>query len=405
MAMIQQRGIASKGIRGSELELMIMLFPFFVPQYIMNLGFVSTLVEFYKLCVLFYVVINIRKTDSDLPLAFYLVMIFKGLDLIPFLLGNSFSFRTLYLWVKDFYSVILLCYIIVAACRKDYFGAVQKIYWILSMWIILHILCFYGTGIELIGIRTKISHSFIVCMTLCLVTKELSGKRFRLYDYIFLGLSIVYIVNRSISTVILTTAALFIGYFLVNIKSARKIINYYFMITAGIILNLSILFLRIQYFFSWMIVGILHEDLSLNKRTYIWDDVIRQLGEKLWLGHGIMGENRRTVQVNIVDPDIGMNLDSPIQVHNQLLSILYFNGVIGLGLFVAMLLSAGSRIRKCLNKRVAILLIFGMTAITLAGIAELASENFSFYVLLMCVAVCDYSNKDERFVEDRGIKR
>jgi hypothetical protein len=390
--MIDQKVINGRSISSSELEFMILVFPFFVPQYLMNLGNISTFVELYKLCVLFYVVINIRKTDLHFPLTLVLVIFFKTLDLIPFLFGNHFVLRTFYLWVKDFYSVTLLCFIIYKSCKKDYYGTVQKAYWILSLWIILHVIAFYATGIELLGIRTKISHSFIVCLTLCLVAKELSLKKFSIYDLIFLGLSIFYIINRSISTVILTTAALFIGYYLAKSDLARRVINYFVMVSAGLVINLTVLFLRIQNYFKWLIVDLLNEDLSLNKRTYIWDDVLRQCRERLWLGHGIIGENRRTVLVNIVDPDIGMNLDAPIQVHNQLLSILYFNGVIGLGLYIAVLLSAGARIKACLNKRVAILLIFGMTAIMLAGIAELSSENFSFYALLMFIAMCDYSN-------------
>lgn len=405
LRMIEKRGIANLSIKSSELELLLMLFPFFVPQYIMNLGAVSSMIELYKLGLLFFVVINIRKEDSHLPVAFYLVIVFKSLDLIPFLLGNAFAFRTLYLWFKDFYSVILLCYIIYLACKQDYYSTVQKLYWLLSVWIILHILCFYATGIELLGIRTKISHSFIVCLTLCLISQELSGSKFKIYDYVFLGLSLFYIIDRSISTVMITSAALFIGYFLAYLEFAHQLIHYVILVSAGMILNLSVLFLRIQDYFSWLLVDLLNEDLSLNKRTYIWDDVLRQCREKLWLGHGIIGENRRTVQVNIVDPDAGMNLVSPIQVHNQLLSILYFNGVIGLGVFFAMLLTAGARMKACRNKRVVILLVFGMTAITLAGIAELSCENFGFYALLMSVALCDYSNERWPIIRNRRTAR
>jgi len=392
MTMIDQKGIDGLSISSSELEFILLLFPFFIPQYLMNLSYISTFVEGYKLCALFYVLINIRKDNLNIPIALYLVIIFKILDLIPFLQGSTLSMRTLYLWTKDFYSVLLLCYIIFLECKRDYVSAVQKLYWILSIWIVLHVIIFYTTGIELLGIRTKISHSLIVCLTLCLAAKELGQKRFSIYDYIFLGLSIFYIINRSISTVILTTSALFIGYYLAKFSFAYRIFNYFAIITACITLNLSILFFRIQNYFSWLLVDLLHEDLSLNKRTYIWDDVIRQCREKVWLGHGISGENRRTVLVNIVNPDIGMNLTDPIQVHNQLLSILYFNGVIGLGLFLAILLTAGVRIKACVNKRVVILLIFGMAAITIAGIAELSSENLSFYVLLMFIALCDHSN-------------
>lgn len=401
MNMPEQKAVASLSLKSSELELLVLLFPFFVPQYVMNLGVVSSLIELYKLGVLFFVVINIRRKDINLPVAFYLVMVLKVLDLIPFLLGNAFDFRTLYLWFKDFYSVVLVCYIIFLACKRDYYSAVQKLYWILSLWIILHILCYYAVGIELLGIRTKISYSFIVCLTLCLIAQELSGTRFKLYDYVFWGLSLFYIVDRSISTVIITSAALFIGYFLAYFAFAHRIINYVIMITAGLVLNLSILFMRIQKFFSWLIVDMLNEDLSLNKRTYIWDDVMRQCREKLWLGHGIIGENSRTVQVDIVDPEVGMNLVSPIQVHNQLLSILYFNGLIGLSVFIAMLLSAGSRMKNCRNKRVVILLVFGMTAMTLAAIAELSCESFSFYALLMFVTLCDDSNERSQITGNR----
>jgi len=144
-----------------------------------------------------------------------------------------------------------------------------------------------------------------------------------------------------------------------------------------------------------LIVDILHENLYLNARTFIWDSVIPKCFDKLWLGHGIAGENTRGVYMYIVDPVLGLHIDGSMQVHNQLLSVFYFNGIIGLGLFMGMILSAGSRLKKCLNKRAVVLLTFGMTAIVLAAITELSCENIYFYVLLMCVAVCDYSNKSK----------
>jgi len=380
-------------IRKSDLRLMLILLPFFIPQYIMNLGRVSLAVELYKILVLFYVFGSSKKNEDGLPLVLYLVVIFKVLDLIPFLLGDGFSLRTLYLWSKDFYTVFLICYIIIIECKRDYKNIIQKLYWIMSLWIILHVICFYATGIELVGIRTKLSHSYIVCLTLCLVCKELSGRRFKIYDSIFLVLSIYYIFDRSISTLIVTTAVLFIGYFLAQRRLIQAVCNYYVLISAGIILNLSILFLRIQNYFKWLIVDILHENIYLNARTFIWDSVIPKCLEKLWLGHGITGENTRGVYIYVLDPVQGLHIDGSMQVHNQLLSVLYFNGIIGLGLFIGMILSAGTRLKKCINRRIAVLLTLGMTAIVLAAIAELSCENIYFYVLLICVAVSDYSNK------------
>lgn len=92
----------------------------------------------------------------------------------------------------------------------------------------------------------------------------------------------------------------------------------------GVLWTLIIVF-RIQDLFEWLIVGILHKNLSLTNRIYIWDGILSQVLQKPIWGHG------RSETVNIFFLRLQhANLSS----HNQVLQTLYEGGFVGLAVFV-----------------------------------------------------------------------
>lgn len=132
------------------------------------------------------------------------------------------------------------------------------------------------------------------------------------------------------STMLITTSLVFVlGIMRNNILSGISIAHY---ILIYVILEVGIVFVRIQSVFSFLIVNILHRNLSFTGRTALWDYYINQF-----------------IEENVFQKLIG-NLgitDMHTNSHNMFLGLLAFTGIIGAFLFFFLLfLSAGKLMRK-----------------------------------------------------------
>lgn len=78
---------------------------------------------------------------------------------------------------------------------------------------------------------------------------------------------------------------------------------------------LVIVILRVQEWFSFLIVDILHKDITFTGRTNIWDKVLEIIPSNFWLGRGMV-----TFQYSA----------SVFSTHNTILDIVYKTGIIGL---------------------------------------------------------------------------
>lgn len=96
----------------------------------------------------------------------------------------------------------------------------------------------------------------------------------------------------------------------------------YTYIAVYFVVEISIVFLRIQDIFSFVIVGLLHRGLTFTGRIYIWDYYIRQYMEGSPL-NWLLG-------------NFGIH-SYPVNSHNMMLGLLAFTGIIGLVMYFSLL--------------------------------------------------------------------
>lgn len=131
------------------------------------------------------------------------------------------------------------------------------------------------------------------------------------------------------STMMLTTAIILVlGIFRKNIFSKLNINHY---VTFYLVLEVSIVFLRLQEAFSFIIVNILHRNLSFTGRTYIWNYYINQ-----FLSGSIF---------NKLFGNFGIT-ELTVNTHNMFLGLLAFTGIIGLVLYFILLYLSAKELKK-----------------------------------------------------------
>lgn len=110
---------------------------------------------------------------------------------------------------------------------------------------------------------------------------------------------------------------------------------------------LGIVIFRIQEYFSTLIVDILHKDVTMTGRTYLWDTAITYLIRKPLYGYGIaakMIERHGTMY----------------STHNLVLQILIAGGIVPILLFLSMYFVSCARLKRSRTviKNVVIVSIF-----------------------------------------------
>lgn len=142
---------------------------------------------------------------------------------------------------------------------------------------------------------------------------------------------LVAIVSWNSTMIITIFMVLILGILRNNLLSKISIVQYVFLY---MILEIGIVFFRIQNFFSFIIVNILHRNLSFTGRTNLWDYYIHQF-----------------VEENIINKLIG-NLgvtEMTTNSHNMFLGLLSFTGIIGAFLYFSLLFLSIKKLRS--NKK------------------------------------------------------
>ena len=131
---------------------------------------------------------------------------------------------------------------------------------------------------------------------------------------------------------------LFLVILLFVLKKERKFITPTFMFSLFFIVSILINVFSIQNEFSWLIVDILNKDLTLTRRTFLWEYAIQVISNNPILGIGF-GEK------NI----IGVYEREYSHPHSMLLDILVKGGVVLMTIFILILNNFSKKFKKSKN--------------------------------------------------------
>ncbi len=143
---------------------------------------------------------------------------------------------------------------------------------------------------------------------------------------VLLGLAVIYVSSFLVKnrTALLILIPIIMTALFPGILKVTCVMNSLVYATAGIVMELLFVVFRRQDLFKWLIVGVFHRNLNLTYRVDVWDLVFKTIREHPVIGHGYQ------TFVYTPSPEI-------ITTHNEVLEILYKEGVIGLIIFVGIL--------------------------------------------------------------------
>lgn len=354
-----------------------------------DLSIVGTLYSIGKFIALFYALYLIITKRVLLDRFIISVLVFLVFLLIPTVV-NSGDIR---LWFMQFYLYGSTCIIVQYWIRRESSFTIKCIANILSLILLINLITFFQNGVDyaedsrasityLIGIRTRIGDISYLAYAMSLLGFLVRKRKIIPLNLpITIFASFYFIIFNSVSTSLLCTI-IFVLFLIFTIKFDKILRSSIFITFFGSFLFcILIIFIKIQDKFSWLIEGLLHESLTLNGRTYIWDSVLAQMGGHWVIGHGLGAVKEFKI---IVDYTTG--------THNQFMDVLFNSGLIGLALFLFMVFMAVIKLNKASEKLTISILGAAFLAYSISMISEVVSSNAYFYILLTFCANAKFIN-------------
>lgn len=166
------------------------------------------------------------------------------------------------------------------------------------------------------------------------------------------GMSLVIVISTSIfSFFFFRRKAGFVATRVLN----GRIFNLLNLFVVNVISFIGLVFLRIQDYFEFFIVGILHKSMTLTGRTRIWADALRCIKENPIFGYG---QEFYAVRVAKSRPPQASYFG--LHSHNRFLEVMYSGGLILLCIYLYMLFYTIHRLKAVRDTFFGKILAFGI---------------------------------------------
>ncbi len=352
--------------------------------------FLSRLITFFSICL--YLKLLIKKNISIyniLLLLFYIVV---------FLL-NIFNHGNLRGVLSITYPIIALSIILEMSFKHNYKSAIISLNYIFSILIFINFFQMLflhnvlGEHIYFLGPRNQLGPVFLISIFICYLYSRIRNNSY-IFNIILLITLLSIVMAGSINNLI---AYLFLIFYLILEKKQHHLFKYFdnlsmFKISISyIIFSISVIILRIQNIFSFLIEDVFHRSLSLSGRTFIWDQALKKIIDQPFLGYGKgVSGNYFTVKY-IMSNDI--EKVATYSAHNTFLQSAYESGIIPIILFFTFIMYVGKYIKE---KKLEEMKIFHVIVFSLLIIMMMEAIGFDAVFFIFSIAFFYCSNKTER---------
>ncbi|MCM1577548.1 MAG: O-antigen ligase family protein [Ruminococcus sp.] len=387
---MKTRGSLKLNPLNSNLLLFILLLPYFKPasiEYIFPaLDHILDGLRVFSFAATWILFITGKKDGKKISRYFFTLCLFE-LSLFVSTFLNSADYRKTLISFGTVISFCMLTELSVKANAGLYFKTVFWIYFweILADFVLLLIYpngfakdSYYYDIIYFLANKNGHATIFIPMMAIMCIYSAFRtrGRKFTPAAFVMLGCI-------SAITVILWSATGVVGwavmllYILFIYKSRLTgILNSRLLFPVSLILQISIVFLRLQDKFQFIIEKLLRKSLTFTGRTQIWDMSLSLIKRAPVFGYGVYEGHGLTLVGNLF-----------YYSHNIILEILLQGGCVSLILFAAMCVQTGINLYKCKNHYISGILTAGIFSIFIMMIMEAYISHIWVYGL-MAISSC-----------------
>lgn len=199
------------------------------------------------------------------------------------------------------------------------------------------------------------------------------------------------ILTKSSTTYVAAAGFVIFFVFLIRTSANRYlwgIINIRNTYIAYIALTIGLVFFNIQYNFAFIIENILHKDLDLTDRIYVWQKVIVYVNNQFITGYGYIYDPTSRALIGASHP------------HNYLLNLMYTGGIIGTLLITVVFIVVSKKSVRYMSSLAVRAVFLGVVVLLLIGLTEPLKQLPTIYILLTMLYHSDiFAKKGQEGIE------
>lgn len=207
-----------------------------------------------------------------------------------------------------------------------------------------------------------------LCILSAYISKMRKGK-VSLQTYVYTVISMICVLKaRSTSSfvcLLMFAILLLIIGFCKRIKNGSSFLhilfNYNVIMIGYIVAVVSLIYINNSLFIQTFVVQILHKDVTLSTRTYIWEMMLKKIVERPFVGYGVLDQ---ATYVSITNSPFANS------THSMALCLLMEGGIIGTLIYIMILRKSFIEVPKTssnliIHAGIIILLIVGLTSVSM----------------------------------------
>lgn len=364
----------------------ILLLPFFKPSYIGSeipkLSTIYNIMQILAMTVIVCLYLKRRKCSKF----FMGVCVFEAILLFSTIVSGQEIIETIFDIVRTLSVCMILEYGITKDC-KSLFRALLFIFEILLCINLFTILAFpKGMYIQYLTTNRNnwflgndnqhIKYILIGCCISLIYSIQFHNK-ILIRTIVLCAISAITVAIRLSATGVIGSIVFIVLLLYIFLLRNKARISAKFLSIVYIVLFLGIVIFRLQNLFAFIIVDILHKDITFTGRTHIWDFTFEYIKQKLLLGCGV--ESTQTRLIKYADTHVIGAVNS----HNQILETIYQGGIILLLVFVYIISLSIKKLEKNKKNICTKILICTTFALFVAMLTEVFNMQIIFILLLL----------------------
>mgnify|MGYP004517064633 CR=1 FL=1 len=375
-----------------KLLYLVLLLPFFKTDFIARYTEISNLFNILKIIsIVIITIMFVRKGKINENLMFIGLFCLWPI-FITFIKGDNFNLcfnlygmiliLSLMFEVKNndirFIEALLFCFEIVI-----YINFITMIIWPNGLYTTGNEEVGIATGNWFLGFKNVMIAYFLPAYITSYLYKNISGKKIR-NNILVMVICISAILSKSSTSIVgIITLCIFSNCKFFNRKG--NIFNIKNYIIIYIIIFILIVIFRTQNMFSFLIVDILHKDLTFTNRTVLWDITLDKIKQSPILGYGCQNNNIRHFMYNS---------ETIITAHNQFLEFIYTGGIIMFGIYIMMIFKFGKKLKGFYDDKNIQIISLGFLIFQIINLTEVYFNPLIYLVLIYLAYAKKFSLKE-----------
>lgn len=230
---------------------------------------------------------------------------------------------------------------------------------------------YYYNKYNFLAIDNGLSPIFIPVISLSIIYAEFNKKASSLNFVLLVMISITVIITWSATGVMMWFLMMLYVVFVYR-KKLMSVLNIKVLYIAFAVLEIAIVFFRVQEIFAYIIEDILGKSLTFTGRTIIWDSSMGLIRNSPFIGYGVY-EGHGLILYG----------GKYMYAHNGVLEILLQGGIIALIAYVSVFVISGNILYKYRNNRIAGIISAAIFSMLTGMLMESFHNSILLYALLI----------------------